>query len=156
MEVEYVDIPVQYLPMVQKMVVHIAKHLRLDVGWDTLKVSSSTKIKADALCWVNWEIHHAHIKLDAGILPIEAETYRALMHEFTHMVTWPWMEAIDHAVSHVRDAKQKRTVKRQMLKDYERVNNEFCRSLLNLVPWENHPTTEVPASNGETGIPAAL
>lgn len=157
MEVEYVGVPEQYLPKVKAMVEHIAKHLRLDISWDSLKVSTSTKIKADALCWVDWEIHHAHIKLDAGLLPVDAEMYRCLMHEFAHMVTWPWMEAIDHAVSHVRDTKQKRALKKQLVKDYERVNNELSRSLMNLIPWENgtHPA-ETSASNGESGIPSSL
>ena len=155
MEISYDDIPAKHLPMVTAMVEFITQRLRLDATWDSLNISCSNKINANALIWVQWEIHHAHIKLNAAVLGVENELYSVLMHEFAHIITWPWAEAIDHASAHITDKRRRRSARTLMNRDYERVNNEIGRNLLNLLPWPGlHESQTRSAEVAPSGVPA--
>lgn len=161
--IEYRRIPELARPMVEAMVNRLFFGLQLDRSWRSLRVRTNGRLRdVDATLGVKWVLLHGDLDIRPALLLDPPGLYAALTHEFVHMATWPFREAIDVAVVHIADLRRRRNLKRQMLRQYEHVSEDMAQMIEQLLPWNDEVAEKLlgpvaaPAVDGELGTPAGL
>lgn len=149
--------------MVEAMVMRLYVGLQLERSWRSLRVQTNGRLKGvDATVAVKWELLHAELDIRPALLLDPPGLYAALVHEFVHMATWPFREAMDVAVGHINDVRRRRNLKRQMLRQYEHITEDMAQMIEQLLPWNDEVAEKllgavvVPAVAVELGIHNAL